>query len=67
MEWRRPHGIRAVGCGLGSGRQYDVATDGRFLINTVLDDSTASITLLLKWHSEAKKWVGAENRSSLVA
>ncbi len=47
-------------CGLGSCRQYDVAPDGRFLINTVLDDSAAPIALLLKWHPEAKKWVRAE-------
>ena len=33
----------------GVGRQYDVAPDGRFLINTVLDDAAAPITLLLNW------------------
>lgn len=38
------------------GRQYDVAPDGRFLINTELDSSAASpITLLMNWNPEAKK------------
>jgi hypothetical protein len=37
------------------GRQYDVAPDGRFLINTVLDDAAAPITLLMNWNPEAKK------------
>jgi hypothetical protein len=33
------------------GRQYDVAPDGRFLINRVLDDSaTPPITLLMNWN-----------------
>jgi hypothetical protein len=30
-------------------RQYDVSRDGRFLINTVLDDASSPITLLLNW------------------
>jgi serine/threonine protein kinase len=34
----------------GLGRQYDVTRDGRFLVNTVLDDiETAPITLLQNW------------------
>ncbi len=38
------------------GRQYDVAPDGRFLINTVLDDAAAApITLLMNWNPAAKK------------
>jgi dipeptidyl aminopeptidase/acylaminoacyl peptidase len=37
------------------GRQYDVARDGRFLVNTVLDSAAAPITLLMNWHPEAKK------------
>ena len=37
------------------GRQYDVAPDGRFLINTVLDSAAAPITLLQNWNPEAKK------------
>lgn len=36
-------------------RQYDVAPDGRFLINTVLDADAAPITLLMNWNPEAKK------------
>ncbi len=31
----------------GPGRQYDVASDGRFLINTEMNDATAPITLLI--------------------
>ncbi len=38
------------------GRQYDVTRDGRFLINTVLDDAAATpITLILNWRPDAKK------------
>jgi Tol biopolymer transport system component len=37
------------------GRQYDVASDGRFLINTVLNSASAPITLLMNWDPEAKK------------
>jgi serine/threonine protein kinase/Tol biopolymer transport system component len=36
-------------------RQYDVAPDGRFLINTILDSASAPITLLQNWHPETKK------------
>ena len=36
-------------------RQYDVATDGRFLINTLLDSGTVPITLLQNWNPEAKR------------
>ena len=36
------------------GRQYDVARDGRFLINTVLDDASSPITLLQNWKPPAK-------------
>jgi Tol biopolymer transport system component len=48
---------RIVGGGVDAqqGRQYDVAADGRFLINTELDSATAPITLLQNWHPEAKK------------
>jgi len=38
----------------GQGPQYDVARDGRFLINTVLDDAAAPITLLLNWKPPAR-------------
>lgn len=49
------------------GRQYDVAPDGRFLINTALDSATAPITLLQNWHPEAKQYARAEDTSLLVA
>jgi hypothetical protein len=39
----------------GQGRQYDVTRDGRFLINTVVDDAVAPITLLLNWTAGLKK------------
>ena len=37
------------------GRQYDVTADGRFLIDTVLLEASAPITLLMNWHPKAKK------------
>ncbi len=48
---------RIVGGGTEAGhtRQYDVAPDGRFLINTVLDEASAPITLLMNWSPEAKR------------
>ncbi len=48
---------RIFGSGVDAqqGRQYDVAPDGRFLINTVLDEAAAPITLILNWNPEAKK------------
>lgn len=36
------------------GQQYDVARDGRFLINTVLDSAAAPITLLQNWKPASK-------------
>jgi hypothetical protein len=36
------------------GRQYDVAPDGRFLINTEVETAVAPITLLLNWNPVAK-------------
>ena len=33
----------------GTARQYDVAPDGRFLINTKLDSAAAPITLIQNW------------------
>ena len=36
------------------GRPYDVAPDGRFLINTERDTGTAPITWLMHWNPEAK-------------
>jgi Tol biopolymer transport system component len=36
------------------GRQYDVALDGRFLIDTVPESAAAPITLIQNWNPEAK-------------
>jgi Tol biopolymer transport system component len=49
-----PTRILGGGVDRGLGPQYDVAPDGRFLINTVLDDAAAPITLLMNWNPEAK-------------
>ena len=48
---------RIVGGGedTAQGRQYDVAPNGRFLINTELDSAAAPITLLMNWRPEDKK------------
>ena len=35
--------------------QYDVAPDGRFLVNAVLDSGASPITLLMNWNPEATK------------
>ena len=43
------------GVDMAAGRQYDVAPDGRFLINTFLDDAVTPITLLTNWNPAAKK------------
>jgi hypothetical protein len=38
------------------GRQYDVASDGRFLINRVRDaDTTPTVTLIQNWNPDARK------------
>jgi Tol biopolymer transport system component len=51
-----PTRIFGLGVDAPQTRQYDVAPDGRFLINTVLDDAaTPPITLLMNWRPEAKK------------
>jgi len=50
-----PTRIVGGGTDAAQGRQYDVAPDGRFLINTVLDDAGAPITLLQHWHPDGKK------------
>jgi Tol biopolymer transport system component len=46
-----------LGGGIDStqGRQYDVAPDGRFLINRVLDSAAAPITLIQNWNPDATK------------
>jgi hypothetical protein len=36
-------------------RQYDVTRDGRFLINTVVDETPPPITLLMNWRPGGKK------------
>lgn len=50
---------RIVGGGIDAlqGRQYDVAPDGRFLINTELNTGVAPITLLMNWRPETQKTV----------
>jgi Tol biopolymer transport system component len=50
-----PTRILGGGVDRGLGPQYDVAPDGRFLINTELDDAAAPITLLMNWNPEVKK------------
>jgi Tol biopolymer transport system component len=37
------------------GPQYDVSSDGRFLINTVLEEASSPITLLQNWNPEAER------------
>ena len=49
-----PTRILGGGVDVNQGRQYDVAPDGRFLINTVLDDAATPITLVMNWNPEAK-------------
>jgi len=48
---------RIVGGGtdLGAGTNYDIVRDGRFLINTILDDAASPITLIQNWHPERGK------------
>ena len=47
--------ILGGGADIQSGRQYDVTADGRFLINTSLNEASVPITLLQNWNPEAKK------------
>ena len=49
-----PTRIFGGGVDAQQGRQYDVAPDGRFLINTVLDNAAAPITLLQNWNPAKK-------------
>ena len=49
-----PTRIYGGGVNNGQGRQYDVAPDGRFLINTVLDEATDPITLIENWNPDTK-------------
>jgi hypothetical protein len=40
----------------GTRQQYDVAPDGRFLINVNVDEGTAApITVITNWHPGGKK------------
>ena len=41
--------IYGGGTDLNAGTSYDVSADGRFLINTVLEDAASPITLLQNW------------------
>ena len=50
-----PTRIRGGGADVQLGRQYDIAPDGRFLINTELESTAAPITLLMNWNPDAKK------------
>ena len=47
--------IAGGGADIQQGRQYDVTVDGRFLINTVLNQAAAPITLLQNWNPAAKR------------
>lgn len=44
----------APGIRLGAGLQYDVAQDGRFLLNTVSDDASP-ITVVVNWTPDIQK------------
>ena len=48
---------RVVGGGVDllQSRQYDVAPDGRFLINTVVESGAAPITIVQNWNPGARK------------
>ena len=48
-------GIANGGVDTTAGRQYDVAPDGRFLINVETTGDAAPITLIQHWNPEAKK------------
>jgi Tol biopolymer transport system component len=50
-----PTRIYGGGVEAQQGRQYDVAPDGRFLINTELDSAAPPITLLMNWKPPVKK------------
>ncbi len=50
-----PTHIVGGGVNVQQGPQYDVAPDGRFLINTALEDGGAPITIVQHWNPEAKK------------
>ena len=47
--------IYGGGVDVNTGAQYDVSSDGRFLINTVLEDAASPITLLQNWAAGLNK------------
>ena len=47
--------IYSSGTDIQMGRQYDVTRDGRFLVNALLSDTVAPITLLQHWNPAATK------------
>ena len=42
------------GTDLGVGTNYDIARDGRILINTMLDEASSPITLIQNWNPVGK-------------
>ena len=50
-----PTHIVGGGVNVQQGPQYDVAPEGRFLINTELDAAAAPITLIQHWSPDQKK------------
>ncbi|MEQ1731816.1 MAG: hypothetical protein ABL982_25875 [Vicinamibacterales bacterium] len=50
-----PTNIFGGGVDAQQGRQYDVAADGRFLINSLLPAAPAPITVIQNWNPEASK------------
>jgi hypothetical protein len=49
-------GVGILVAGISSRQQYDVAADGRFLINAISDDATSSpITVLQNWKPPVKQ------------
>jgi hypothetical protein len=49
-----PTRIMGGGADNNQGREYDVAPDGRFLIDTVLGDAASPITLIQHWRPPAR-------------
>ncbi len=54
--YNRPFAAPAASGGADNaqGRHFDVTRDGRFLINTVLDDGSSPITLIQNWNPQGK-------------
>ena len=50
-----PDPIYGGGTDAQQNRQYDVAPDGRFLINMEMESAAAPITLVQPWNPDAKK------------